>query len=107
MGGSYRADHVAGFDGTVTTVSCSITIPTASQDVTHVTWNGESSSAHKATVHGAVVDIDGTHHIHLGEDIQVTGLWGRPFGPWCVGDVVVVFGETSRRPLVLHKRGGK
>ena len=100
MGGSYRADHVAGFDGTVTTVSCSITIPTASQDVTHVTWNGESSSAHKATVHGAVVDIDGTHHIHLGEDID-------PYLIKCVGDVVVVVGKTSRRPLVLHKRGGK
>ena len=84
------------------------------QDVTHVTWlDGVSpslSSAHKVTVDGSVAVIDDTHHVHVGEQID-TGErpgWSPVKGTvQCVGDVVVVFGVTSRRPLVLKWRGGK
>ena len=72
------------------------------QDVTHVTWlDGVSpslSSAHKVTVDGSVAVIDDTHHVHVGEQIGHRK---------CVGDVVVVFGKASCRPLVLKWRGGK
>ena len=110
-------------DGTITSQVSTHACPTPScphahcpiprcmvQDVTHVTWlDGVSpslSSAHKVTVDGSVAVIDDTHHVHVGEQIDKGDEYRKGLVQ-CVGDVVVVVGVTSRRPLVLKWRGGK